>query len=246
MACGIANPTTRNWFGWDPANFDIHHRQGDYSHGPQHSETGNSAFITQLDYMFREIHTIFTATGRSLDWIGDVGLYNCRLPSYHSYGRAYDLTMLQWTPGPYYFDGNTTWRAERTLPSKRLYLGIWAVARRNFMTVLTYTYNTAHHDHIHVDDSVPLGPIYTPAGPHQDTFLVQLACNYLNGASLLVDGRWGPATQAAYENLMRSFRMHGCVSPRGNLAHARAFLANIAYCCARNEWAWQFPLGLCP
>jgi hypothetical protein len=113
------------------------------------------------------------------------------------------------------------------------------------MTVLTYTYNADHHNHVHIDDSVPLGPINGPGTRTQDTFLVQLACNYLNGASLVVDGLWGAGTQTAYESLMSAFRMRGCVSPRGNLADARLFLQNIASCGFRNASAAQYPLGWC-
>jgi hypothetical protein len=93
-------------------------------------------------------------------------------------------------------------------------------------TVLTAWYNADHRNHIHIDNGVGVVPIRT--GARTDTTLVQAVCKYMNGESaLVIDGDWGPLTEAAYQRLRTKLGME-CRNPKGNTGDAITFLHLIA------------------
>lgn len=69
---------------------------------------------------------------------------------YHGLGRAFDLDIIKWQnaqSAPYYGEHNSS-----NLALQRRYVGLNACAHRHFRYVLHGWYNSAHGDHIHVDD----------------------------------------------------------------------------------------------
>jgi hypothetical protein len=108
-------------------------------------------------------------------------------PGRHGQGRAMDIDSIWW-PG---------WHVVTKVGITIRYLGVEAVLRRHFGTVLNYDYNRAHQDHWHVDDGRPVG--YAPRSRAQTVF-VQQALNILWGKNLLVDGKTGPKTTEALMN----------------------------------------------
>ena len=77
------------------------------------------------------------------------------------------------------------------------YIGIEAVLRRHFGTVLNHFYNADHRDHLHVDTGTPVGlrRVRTIA------LFVQLMSRHVLGVEIAVDGAWGPKTDAALARL---------------------------------------------
>lgn len=218
-------------------------------HNSSHTGTFHEYFWQRCNSWMNEVNFYaYNYAGKSIDWIGTYGVGVCSASGpWHPAGRAFDLTRIEFSPGPYFMDGNTTWRSERTLMSKRLYLGIVASARRWMTTVITgwATYDTAHDNHIHVDDGLSnnvAGPISTGRGV--DTVIVQAACNFLNYENLVMDGAWGPATSSAYQRLLSALRMT-CYNPLTSWPDTQLFLNYIAVNAFANQPATWFR-GNCP
>jgi hypothetical protein len=165
MVCNITSPITRTWLG--NSAFDLRYRDGydgnqnGVFNAPHPAVTGNSSFVQTLDQTFNGINGASSwYLGKNIAFIGHVGLSNCADSSdWHSKGRAFDLAAIYFTPGPYFMDANTTWRPQRTLLSKRLYLAIAANCRMYANTVITgyYPGDAGHDNHIHIDNGSPLG-----------------------------------------------------------------------------------------
>jgi len=204
----------------------------------------NTAFHSQLGAATNVMASYATAEGHgSLQWIGTAGTFVCK-PLCHSSGKALDFSALDFNNTS--FDMYNAWRSHQPLAQQRGYLAIWAGLRIYCKTVLTNTYNTLHHDHIHADNGdIPLsapGPIRESA--HTDTALVQTACNLLNGANLTIDGDWGQATTQAYDDLLDELGM-SCLSPKTNYWHAKTFLILIMRHGFASESAGEYAYPYC-
>lgn len=134
----------------------------------------------------------------TISFFVSAGAYNCRndgCVSAHNYGRALDLDSIKWNGvrcAPYYQDHSDSDRTKR-----RRYFAVDAVTRRWFRYVLDGNYNSAHRDHIHMDnDGLPLVCLKDSTS---DTVFVQASCNNFMGAGLAVDGVWDSATNDAFE-----------------------------------------------
>lgn len=203
--------------------WDLRHRTGyvglQGQHGGTHSEQFNSSFHSRLGLAVNGINAQSVAGGMGwIWWIGDIGVKVCK-SGCHSSGNAMDFTAIRFSNTG--VDMNRDWRSSRPLKKRRQYLGVWAGLRSWNSTVLTNTFNSAHWDHIHVDNgansSVP--PLRTNMGT--DTKFVQTASNLLNGTNLAVDGSWGNATWTAFDNLLTKFNIE-CQSPTTNAWQAHA------------------------
>ena len=64
--------------------------------------------------------------------------------------KALDITALEFSNTS--FDMYNAWRSNQPMDQQRGYLAIWAGLRIYCKTVLTNTFNSAHHDHIHADN----------------------------------------------------------------------------------------------
>ena len=136
-------------------------------------------FYGKLSACFAELWTV----AGTADVITSAGAYHEK-PGFHGKGRAFDLDALFW-PG-------------RTLVTRDdhndLYLGVEAVIRRHFGTVLDYLYNAAHRDHYHFDDGSRVG---FRSSSRSMVLYAQAALNAFEGAGLAIDGIWGPLTRGA-------------------------------------------------
>jgi hypothetical protein len=250
-SCTLSNNSFRTYLG--KSTYDLRVRTGYLPPPPNppngaHSPDGeyiHNSFIPVLDNIFVEINTWMNLyTGLSIDWIGHIGANVCKANSWHANGQAIDLTAIHSSPTGGFIDCNTTWRPERTLQSKRLYLAVAATARRFAATVITAypTSDTAHDNHIHIDNGTALQPI-TPSWS-TDTSLVQAASNLLMGTNLTLDGLWGSQTQVAYVNLQHTLGM-ACLNPGGNLSHCQTFLRYIGYHAFSNRAAGYYRYSGC-
>lgn len=141
-------------------------------------------FAKKLDATFAEIWAI----AGNAEVVTTGGLW-VQKPGMHGQGRAFDLDGIFWA-----HRSLVTRRDGAEGRDRRLYYGVEAVLRRHFGTVLDFHYNTAHHDHFHVDDGTGVG---FRSGSRSTVLFVQAALNQFYTAGLAVDGVYGPLTRAA-------------------------------------------------
>jgi hypothetical protein len=238
-ACDGYTVITRNYV-YNTAH-DLRHRFLDqdtdtYYFGGQHNEEFNSTFFTRCGEVIRQLEI---RAGKTVDWIGDVGVAVCK-SGYHGSGRAFDLGQIRFADGSF-IDTNDHWRG--TAAQKRQYIGLAAQCRLVVGTVLTAWYlpDLAHQNHIHFDNGTAFVPIRESAD--SDTGLIQATCNILNGESLTIDDDWGPMTEAAYNRLRTKLKVQ-CLNPKGNAADATLFLGLIAQTGLNGQLAGAY-LGPC-
>jgi hypothetical protein len=231
MSCRNTAPITRNYLS--STDWDLRHRTSFDScargtHGGQHSEEFNSAFWTICGRFATYVHA-HTPAGWLLDFVGDIGVTVCKA-GFHGEGRAFDLSVTRFTNGQV-IDTNVNWNPSApcslgALANRRRYIGLVCAARQFVGTVLTAWYNAEHRNHIHFDNGVGVVPLRT--GTRTDATMVQAICNNLSGESLVIDGAWGPLTEAAYQRLLTKLNMR-CRNPKTNTSHAVAFLDLVAF-----------------
>ncbi len=153
-------------------DFAPEERQGFYFSGDFHKK---------LIELFMEIETVFGKPKGIISagaWVDKPGM--------HKEARAFDLDGIVWE--------DWKWRATDTSNTDQIkkYLVIQAICMKHFGTVLGYLYNTAHADHIHLDDATEPGFKYNSRSVVR---FIQLACNVFSNPLLLtLDGSWGPKT----------------------------------------------------
>lgn len=113
--------------------------------------------------------------------------------SYHHQNRAFDLDGLL-------MSNNSSWVADTFPQRPQIYLGIEAVLRKHFGTVLSYDYNRAHEDHFHFDNGTSVG--FKQAAKSHVIF-VQNVVSLVYGSPIGRDGVWGPNTDGALRDLRR-------------------------------------------
>lgn len=126
--------------------------------------------------------------------------------SWHHAGRAFDLAAVRTTGG-------------RDLVSCRFdrwgdgpehaaqageYWRIAATLHRDFAYVLTYLYDQAHHDHIHVDNGLSGSERSRFTRSRLQVQAVQAMCTYVWGRPVELSGRWDSATADATDEALRS------------------------------------------
>jgi len=111
--------------------------------------------------------------------------------------RAIDIDSIWWNrdiSGLVTKSGYTNYR--------RNYLGIEAILRRHFGTVLGWTYNVKHEDHWHCDNgTVPGLRLSDLSGKSRNSKVsfIQDALTTVFGKQLAFDGRWGRQTEKALQ-----------------------------------------------
>jgi hypothetical protein len=137
-------------------------------------------------------------------------------PGFHGQGRALDLDGIFWRDKTFVtlFDGFQG-------RDRRFYLAIESVLRMHFGQVLNYDFNSAHHDHFHIDDVLP--------GFRQSsktaTFFVQNALTFVLGQRVGRDGTFGSETAGAIGRVLDGLGISGSIT---NLNVWRQFLTAIA------------------
>ena len=191
----------------------------------------NTAFHARVVRWIRDLRRLSARYGDSpdydrLQYVVLAGVYFCRndgCTSWHNYGRAMDLDRVYWSStrqaDPYYQDHIAPSRRKR-----RRYLAVEAVSRRHFRYVLDGYYDTAHTDHIHMDDSAL--PLVHDKDSRSGVVFVQQCCNEFLGYTLPVSGVWTSETQTAFR---RSRRLLGVATdPRYSEAAWRTWCERAA------------------
>ncbi|MDO5627288.1 MAG: hypothetical protein Q4G43_03095 [Mobilicoccus sp.] len=127
--------------------------------------------------------------------------------SWHHEGRAFDLTRVRTVGGDElvscrYDRWSETTGSERA-DHERAYWRLAASLHRDFAFVLTYLYDTAHHDHIHVDDGRSGdGPSRFDRSRTQ-VQAIQAMCTHVWGIETPVTGAWDEPVRSATSEIMR-------------------------------------------
>jgi len=153
------------------------------SRGVPHRFHCTDNFETKLNGCFTELWQV-CPLGRA-EVITSAGAFVDK-PGFHGRGEAFDLDGLHWAG-----------RAFVTLnyPSdSRFYLGVEAVLRKHFGTVLDYHYNPAHRDHLHIDTG---GEVGFNRSLKSKVFFLQAALTEVLDIPVGIDGVWGDETSGA-------------------------------------------------
>lgn len=135
-----------------------------------------------------------------------------RVSEAHNNGRGFDLSRIYatGTDGDLhrrFFARHDLWKddpADQLANTRRHYWATSASIHHHFQHVLTYLYNAAHDNHIHIDNLV--------SGSGNSTFHtdsraqvqhVQACCRYIWGKSTTIDGVWGPQTRDHSTDVLR-------------------------------------------
>jgi hypothetical protein len=134
----------------------------------------------------------------TVSWIGHIGFHVDRPDSCHCAGKAMDISRIQWN-GVACEPCNGDHAG--TSAKKRRYLAVDASLRRFFKWTLDGWYDPAHADHIHASSHYTESAVVLAKSSRSDTVFVQAACNNFDSAGLVIDGVWGPDTDAAFAQI---------------------------------------------
>ena len=135
---------------------------------------------------------------------GEDGAGACR--SWHHSGRAFDLARIELTGRRFLSCRYDLWQTLTGAALRRAQREYWAIAaslHRRFAYVVTYPYNTDHHNHIHIDNarSGRGASVFDPGSPTQ-LQAIQAISTHVWGRPLDPTGRWdGPTRRATSEVL---------------------------------------------
>lgn len=136
-------------------------------------------------------------------WIDGEG----RSPSWHHEGRAFDIGRVIAA------DGETLvscrydlWRSlsgSARATAERAYWRLAATLHRDFAFVLTYLYDDAHHNHIHVDNGLSGAERSSfRSGMRMQVRDVQAMCRHVWGEPVDATGSWDAPTRRATEAVL--------------------------------------------
>lgn len=135
-----------------------------------------------------------------------------RVSEAHNNGRGFDLsrivTIVNGVATRRFFARRDIWMnwsdADR-IAERRRYWATSASAHHHFRNVLTYEYNAAHNNHIHIDNLVSgSGNSTFSTGSDAQVQHVQACCAYVWGLGTEIDGIWGPQTASHSTRVLRA------------------------------------------
>ncbi len=133
------------------------------------------------------------------------GVYVDKPNSKHQLGRAFDLDSIFWS--------DRSFITKNYPADKAFYLGIEAILRKHFGTVLQYPYDRRHEDHFHFDDGT--NPDFNTSWQSY-TYFAQTSLNVLFDANLVEDGIWGPETSQAVTNTFNNLGINTPITTKVN------------------------------
>jgi hypothetical protein len=146
------------------------------------------AFQQKLEACFQELWQV-CPLGKA-EVIASAGAFVAK-PGFHGLGRAFDLDCIFWKD-----KGFITLHFPM---DRRFYLGVDAVLRKHFGTVLNFHFDNAHRDHFHIDDGTSIG--FFPGHKSRVAFL-QMALTFLFETPVVIDRDIGPQTNGATREVL--------------------------------------------
>lgn len=146
--------------------------------------------------------------------------------SWHNSGRAFDLASLRLDGGKTVSCRYDQWQSSAPAAlaqSRRAYWILASGLHRHFAYVLTYLYDSAHANHIHVDNGRSGSELSTLSTRSRvQVQAVQAITSYLWDDPVELTGRWDSATRAASGRVLE--RLGGSGDLDDNVENWRAFL----------------------
>lgn len=129
----------------------------------------------------------------------------------HNAGRGFDLSRIYTGADPLrrFFARYDIWKdwaendTKRTV--RRRYWATSAASHHHFQNVLTYLFNSAHWNHIHIDNLVSgSGNSTFSTGSRAQVQHVQACCRFVWGLDTAIDGVWGTQTANHSTRVLRA------------------------------------------
>ncbi|WP_299441386.1 extensin family protein [uncultured Phycicoccus sp.] len=129
----------------------------------------------------------------------------------HNNGRGFDLSRIYTGSGPTrrFYARYDIWKdwaeddSKRT--TRRRYWATSAACHHHFRNVLTYLYNSAHWNHIHIDNLVSgSGNSTFSTSSEAQVMHVQASCKFVWGLGTTIDGVWGSQTASHSTRALRA------------------------------------------
>lgn len=146
--------------------------------------------------------------------------------SLHNYGRGFDIAS-GWSGASRIFTARYDlwkgWTGTELTNVRREYWTAVASLSMYFEHTLTYLYNTAHHNHIHVDNAKNGAAMTTFSGGNIQSKNAQAILAYIWGKSVVIDGAFGAQSQQAAKEVLARIGVSGTVA-RGSTSTWQALL----------------------
>lgn len=195
--CSMSTPKTFRAIDGTPIKYGS---PGNYSQIDIRAETSFYNKLVNLVRQMRWDSVTYGGTSFStLEWLGHIGAYTCKTGC-HGKGRAWDLNYVKWNGYSLNIYGGA--HKSSTLSVRRRFLAVDAECRYWFKYTIDGNYDSAHGNHIHMDNHT--APVLSKSSG-SDTVFVQAVCNNFNSAGLTIDGNWGTATQNAWNAINAKF-----------------------------------------
>jgi hypothetical protein len=128
-------------------------------------------------------------------------------PGLHGLGRAFDHDA--WAFEHVQIQPIAGDHAAASLAKRQRYWALAALMRSHCAFVLHGEFDAAHRDHIHQDNG---GPRPFTTSSKATVKLVQAICTHIFGQALIIDGAFGPKSQAATATAMRRVNLAGDIT----------------------------------
>lgn len=179
--------------------------------GVSHTFFTTSGFQQRLEAAFNELWN--TCPNGRAEVITSAGTY-VEKPGFHGLGRAFDLDAIFWRDKDFI---TLNYQSD-----KKFYLGVEAVMRKHFGTVLNHLYNADHRDHLHLDDGTEVG---FSASSRSRVLFVQAAIVHVFDVAIDIDGVFGDQTEGAIRTV---FQRLGISQSLNSSQGWLAFLTGVA------------------
>jgi hypothetical protein len=202
-----------------PVHYDRLRNQDYGTRGVPHRFYVTPEFERKLDECFEHLWQA-CPFGRA-QVITSAGAYVDK-PGFHGLGRALDLDGLFWPDKTFItlYDGFQG----RNL---NLYIGIESIIRMHFGQVLNFSYNAAHRDHFHIDDTEP----GFRSGARSSALFLQNTLIHVFGHMVRRTGSYDTATRSGMALALRSLGIDGDID---NLQIWLEFLTKLSEKAFRN------------
>jgi hypothetical protein len=228
-ACG-STVHSHTEIGAQPTYYEVRGATASFSY----NATFYSRLETWLSFFFAHTPVAWARPGQ----VWTYGAYVNRrdgCTSYHNYGRAFDLSRVYATDpatGVMHKVFNARYDQWRNLTgtdlitTRKRYWATSASLHYHFKHVLTYFFNSQHHNHIHADNASSGGGNSTfSTGSRAQVQHVQACCTYIWSRSIAIDGIFGPQTNGAVTAVLQRLGLSGGLGNQANwLAFNRATL----------------------
>lgn len=175
----------------------------------EYTATSNREFYARLEDFIRDLKREVPGSRGSMRRIYTLGAYVDK-PEYHGRdgGRAFDLASVHWQ---HMIISPLAGEHASDRSKIRHYLGLEAMCRRWFDYVLDGWYDTAHANHLHLDDAFRDRGARLVLDIHRRSMVlfVQAACRYIFDQRVEIDGNFGPQTQAALRKAKQQVSVTG-------------------------------------